>query len=359
MATIVERRSARGDITYQARIRRIGYPPFSRTFSTRMQAVVWADSLESELDRREDQYAADAALRKLAESAPPDRMTLGDLLVRYMERVTPQKRANIEESWRIRGILKHPLCRCAIVNLTAVQVAEWRDGRLKKVSGSTVNRDINLLSHVIEVARIEWGIKLDGNPFRQIRRPRENPPRERRITPSEEQRLLQACETASPYMRRLIVLAVETAMRRSEIIALTWEQIDLEHRRIHLTKTKSGASRGVALSTRALNELLKILHEQRAWAELRRCEVPPRVFPGLTAVAVGECFERSVKRAGIEDFHFHDLRHEAISRMFEKGLTIMEVAQISGHQTLQMLRRYTHLQIGNLASKLDEKPTNE
>jgi integrase len=359
MATITERRDARGNVTYQARIRRAGYHPLSSTFATRMQAALWAEAVESELDKRGDQRAIDIALRKVAETAPPDRLTLGDLLERYMERVTPDKRAAVEEGWRIRGLLKHPLARCPIATFGTVQVAEWRDWRLKTVTGSTVNRDLNLLGHVIEVARDEWGVKIDSNPFQRIRRARENPPRERRLAPAEESTLLQACEAASGYMRRLIVLAIETGMRRKEIIELEWERIDLERRRIHLTQTKTGSSRGVGLSTRALNELLKILHELKEWARKRCCELPPRVFPGLTPVAVGQCFERTVHRAGIKDLRFHDLRHEAISRMFEKGLNPIEVAQMSGHQTLQMLKRYTHLQMGDLARKLDRKPGND
>ncbi|MEX3974031.1 tyrosine-type recombinase/integrase [Paraburkholderia caribensis] len=356
MATITERRDACGNTTFQARIRRAGYPPLSRTFPTRMQAVLWAEAIEHELDQREVQRTADIALRRLADTAPPDRLTLGDLLQRYLDRVTPSKRAAVEESWRIRGILKHPLARCSVVTLGAQQVAEWRDWRLKSVSGSTVKRDLNLLGHVVEIARIEWGIKIDGNPFRLIRHPRENPPRERRLNGNEEDRLIQACDGASRYMQRLIVLALETAMRRSEIVGLEWERIDFERSRIFLDRTKTGVSRYVIPSTRAVNELLKIRHELHMWARARRCEVPPRVFPGLTTNAVGLCFERTVCRAGIKNFRFHDLRHEAISRMFEKGLTLMEVAQITGHQTLQMLKRYTHLQMGDLARKLDRKP---
>ncbi|TXC86452.1 integrase [Paraburkholderia azotifigens] len=356
MATITERRDARGNTTFQARIRRAGYPPLSRTFPGRMQAELWATAIDGELDQREAQRAADIALRKVADAAPPDRLTLGDLLLRYRDRVTPGKRAAIEEGWRIRGLLGHPLARCPVVTLAPPQVAEWRDWRLKSVTGSTVKRDLTLLRHVIEIARIEWGIKLDSNPFTLIRQPRENPPRERRLNGDEEYRLIQACDGASRYMQRLIVLALETAMRRSEIVGLEWERIDFQRSRILLDRTKTGVSRHVIPSTRAVNELLKIRHELQAWARARRCEVPPRVFPGLTPNAVGLCFERTVRRAGIHDLRFHDLRHEAISRMFEKGLTVMEVAQISGHQTLQMLKRYTHLQMGDLARRLDRKP---
>lgn len=355
MATITERRDAIGNVTFQARIRRAGYPPLSRTFPSRMQAVLWAEAVENELDKRDEQRAVDIALRKIAETAPPDRLTLGDLLQRYVDRVTPDKRSAIEEAWRIRGLMKHPIARCPIIALGTLQAAEWRDWRLKRVTGSTVKRDLNLLGHVIEIARIEWSIKIDSNPFRLIRHPRENPPRERRLNGDEEDRLIQACDGASRYMQRIIVLALETAMRRSEIVGLEWERIDFERSRILLDRTKTGASRYVIPSTRAANELLKIRHELQTWARARRCEVPPRVFPGLTPNAVGLCFERTVHRAGIRDFRFHDLRHEAISRMFEKGLTVMEVAQISGHQTLQMLKRYTHLQMGDLAKKLDGK----
>lgn len=354
MATIVERVGRAGKMTYQAKIRKVGYPIMARTFPTRTKAVDWAKSVEDEIDRRERRRTADESIQRLFKDLPSDKLTLGDLLLRYRDRITPHKRSAEAEQWRIGGLLKHSFSYCSVVHLSTVQVAKWRDERLQQVSGSTVNRDMNLLSHVIEVARSEWGVKLDSNPFQRTRRPKENPPRERRLSREEETRLLSACPAENPYLRSAITLAIETGMRLSEITGLEWCRINLAGRSIYLTKTKTGASRGVALSIRAVETLANIRERQAQKGRSEREEIPPRVFPGVTPEALKRAFIRAVRRAEIGDLHFHDLRHEAISRMFEKGLPTMEVATVSGHQTLQLLRRYTHLQLGDLARKLDK-----
>ncbi|KGR93660.1 integrase [Burkholderia sp. ABCPW 111] len=354
MSTIIERAGRAGKITYQAKIRKVGYPLMSRTFRTRAEAVEWAKSVEDEIDRRERRRNADESIRRLFLDVPPDKLTLGDLLCQYRDRITPHKRSAEAERWRIGGLLKHPLSYCSVSNLSTVQVAEWRDDRLKEVSGSTVNRDMNLLGHVIEIARSEWGVKLDDNPFQRTRRPKHNPPRERRLSKGEEARLLNACPVENPYLRPAITLAVETGMRLGEITGLEWSRINLTGRAIHLTKTKTGVSRGVALSMRAVETLARIREQQAREGSGDQREIQPRVFPGVTPEALKRSFIRAVARAKIVDLHFHDLRHEAVSRMFEKGLPAMEVATVSGHQTLQLLRRYTHLQLGDLARKLDK-----
>ena len=158
----------------------------------------------------------------------------------------------------------------------------------------------------------------------------------------EEARLLEACQQArNPWLLPIVQLALETAMRQGELIRLRWEHIDLNRRTAHLPDTKNGESRTVPLSTtavRVLRALPRSLHGQ--------------VFPGVTTEAIKRAYIRAVRRAGIEDLRFHDLRHEATTRLFEKGLNIMEVASITGHKDLRMLRRYTHLKAEDLAIKL-------
>ena len=179
-----------------------------------------------------------------------------------------------------------------------------------------------------------------------VRRPRSAPPRDRRLNGDEEKRLREAIEEArNPYLLQVVELAIETATRQSEIVYLEWKHIQLDKRVAHLPKTKNDEARDVALSTKAVR-VLKALGPTQ---EKRR----GRVFSGLTSEAIKQAFSRSCDRAEILDFRFHDLRHEATSRLFEdKGLDIMEVASITGHKTLQMLKRYTHLRAENLAKKL-------
>ena len=160
----------------------------------------------------------------------------------------------------------------------------------------------------------------------------------------EEDRLLGACEGLhSPLLRPLLVLAIETAMRRGELLDLRRAQVNLALRVVHLNQTKNGDSREVPLSRRAVLVL----------EELHARHQSERVFP-LTGNSVRSAFDRLLTRAGISDLRFHDLRHEAISRLFEKGLNPIEVATISGHRELRMLRRYTHLRAANLLARLDQ-----
>jgi len=237
--------------------------------------------------------------------------------------------------------MRLPLARRFVASIRGVDIARFRDERLRKVTPSTVKRDLVLLGHVFEVARKEWGINFH-NPVRDIKLPSDNRPRDRRLQAGEETRLLDACRTArNPWLLPIVQLALETAMRQGELIRLRWEHIDLNRRTAHLPDTKNGESRTVPLSTTAIRELRALprsLHGQ--------------AFPGVTTEAIKRAYIRAVRRAGIEDLRFHDLRHEATTRLFEKGLNIMEVASITGHKDLRMLRRYTHLKAEDLARKL-------
>ena len=238
-------------------------------------------------------------------------------------------------------MMRHPLARRFVASVRGVDIARWRDERLRKVTPATVKRDLVLLGHVFEVARKEWGIYVH-NPVRDIKLPPGGRPRDRRLLPGEEERLFAAChEARNRWLLPLVQLALETAMRQGELLRLRWEHIDLNRRIAHLPDTKNGEARTVPLSTTAvtvLRALPRALHGD--------------VFPGITTEAVKRSYMRAIRRADIEDLRFHDLRHEATTRLFEKGLNIMEVASITGHKDLRMLRRYTHLKAEDLARKL-------
>ena len=203
-----------------------------------------------------------------------------------------------------------------------------------------------MLSDMFNIAIIEWGAATD-NPVKRIRKPRLPPGRDRRITWGEERRILRsAAAHPNPQMYSIIVLAIETAMRQGEILSLEWEHIDLRTRVAHLPITKNGSKRDVPLSLRAVDALTRL-----------GIATQGRVF-GYTSDGFKSAWRKLIKRLQIENLHFHDLRHEAVSRLFELGtLDLMEVATISGHKSMQMLRRYTHLKASNLVEKLDGKKT--
>lgn len=226
MASIIERRAQSGPSTYQAKIRKVGYPLLSRTFKLKEHAEAWAASVEAAIDARNAARSIDIEIFTVANSVPSDRITLGDLLRKYREQVTPRKRGADVERFRIGAILRHPISLCPVAYLTTVQVAEWRDARLKTVQGGTVRRDLRLLGHVVQLARREWGIKLDTNPFHDIYPPKDSTPRERRLSPQEAGRLIAACADArNPYLLPVVLLALETGMRQSEIVSLEWERV--------------------------------------------------------------------------------------------------------------------------------------
>ena len=339
MATIRQRSSTK---KYEVQIRRDGWPNVTRTFTKAADARAWAAVIESEIERG-----------VFIDRTEAEKNTLGDLLQRYLAEVSCQKKGHASERYRLVSLQNDSIAKYKVAGLSGKLMAEWRDKRLKEVSGSTVNRDLNLISHVINVARKEWGIHVD-NPISMIRRPAENRARKRRLAPGEEERLLTELEltarsengtyeaggTHNPWMLPLVVVALESAMRRSELLALRWSDVFLSERFVRLHDTKNGDSRDVPLSTRAYMVLESLPRH-----------ISGKVFP-TTGDAVKKAFTRAVERAGLGDFHFHDLRHEATSRIAEKLDNVLELSAVTGHKTLTMLKRYYHPRARDLARKL-------
>jgi integrase len=267
-------------------------------------------------------------------------VTYGDILHRYGEEVTPQKRSAATELQRIRQLQADPLSILPLANLDGNAVAAYRDRRLLKVKSGTVRRELAIISHTLEIARKEWGFRLPSNPVKDIRQPAIGRGRNRRLEAGEWKRLVAASAACRnnrllPFIR----LAVETAMRRSELIALRWDHVDLCRATLHIPVTKNGNSRTIPLTDEARAILLSLKGSEGS------------IF-GMTTNAFKLAWTRIVQRSGLLDLHFHDLRHEAISRFAEMGLSTMELAVISGHRDLRMLQRYTHLRPSDLARKL-------
>lgn len=276
--------------------------------------------------------------------AEAERMTVAELLDRYQLEITPSKASADREVLRLR-LLKRRLGCHYLANLTSRQIASYRDSRLSEGrAGATVVKELNTLSHAIDTARREWDIFLPQNPVKLVKRPKVAAGRERRLQPGELEKLLEACRLSrSAKLSDTVLLAIETAMRLGELLSLEWQDIDLKARTAHLPHTKNGEPRTVPLSVAAVTLLSN----------------PPspavgRVFPQWSrATSFEHTWRRAVKLAGLDDLRFHDLRHEAASRFFEKGLHPIQVAAITGHRTLQMLKRYTHLKAKDLALLLD------
>jgi integrase len=240
----------------------------------------------------------------------------------------------------LRVVLRHPLSRLSLHRLTPAEIAKYRDERLETVTGSSVRRELAVVRHCLQVARSEWGLGLPPNPVDQVKLPPPNNPRERRATVSELDRLLAACEArGNDWLGAVIQLAVETGMRRGELLAMRWDDVDLDARTALLRNTKNGHPRTVPLSPRAIEIIRDTPH------------LADTVF-AISANALRLAWERLRRRAGVCGLRFHDLRHEAVSRFFEKGLNMPEVAVISGHRDPRMLMRYTHPRAEAIAAKL-------
>jgi len=320
---------SRGAYQFQAQVRRAGFPPQTKTFETRRDAEKWVRSVEREMDTGSFIPRDEAA-----------RTTIKDLAKKYREELLPKQRGQRQEDSRLKAAEK----KFGNFNLSAVtpaMVAAWRDELSKSLAPQTVQHYLAVLNRLYKAATRDFGIPLPlGNPVATVRTPTVSNARERRLEGDEEKRLLAALDASrGKHLKSVALLALETAMRRGELLALRWEHVDLKRRVVHLPETKNGSSRDVPLSSRAVSVL----------EELPR-NISGRVF-STSETAITEGFQRAIARAGITDFRFHDLRHEATSRLAEK-LQMHELARVTGHKAVRMLLRYYHPRAEDLAKKL-------
>lgn len=330
----------RGDLQWRVLIRIKGFKPISKTFRSKRQAEAWANDVESKMSRG---FYIDAS--------ESQKTTVATIIDRFTKEFAPhhyRPREDRSEAWRFQcAKLKEELGRYYLSALDQKVVAKYRDDRLNHVSEATVRKELYMLSKIWGFAEMEAGIELPrGNPVMKIRKPPEGQPRDRRLTKDEWDRLeLQCRRSRNLLLWPAAEFAVETAMRQGEILALRWSDVSLEHNVALLRKTKNGDSRMVPLTNRA-KEILNSLPGRKHG----------RVMP-LERMTLYHAFAAAVKRAYIKDFTFHDLRHEGISRLAEQtDLNMIELSQVSGHKTLQMLKRYSHLDVQELAKKLNSRP---
>ncbi|MCL4759664.1 MAG: site-specific integrase [Rhodocyclaceae bacterium] len=341
MPTIV----SRGPHQFQARVRVRGQPPVSKTFTMRADAEKWARQIQAELER--GTYLP----RRTAEVT-----TIADLAKTFEEEFAPHHYRG--SAWKFKLTrLREKLGSYSLASLTPRVVSSYRDRRLAeadsrysnqveapRVSPATVKSELDLLSKLIGYAQKELGIALpNGNPVLGVRKPRSSNGRERRLSAIERVRLLEECERSrNPWLRPAVELALETAMRQGELLSLRWEHVDLRSGVAILPTTKNGDARAVPLTGAAI----------RALKGLPR-SINGAVLP-TQRMTLYKAFVGAAERAGCANLTFHDLRHEALSTLAELGdLNVLELAAVSGHRSLQVLKRYTHLQAGKLAQRID------
>lgn len=359
MASIRKRTNKDGSTSYRVDVRLKGFSPQRATFSRLTDAKKWAQHTESAI--REGRYFKTAEARK---------HTFADLADRYIRDALPKKSPTAKkiQTAQIQWWKKQIGDR-TLADVTSSVITEYRDklltGETKRGtirSPATVNRYMAALSHCFTVAVNEWEW-MEDSPMRKVKKPTEPRGRVRflsddetvsgKLVEGERTRLLKACQKSSnPYLYPVVVLALSTGMRQGEIMGLTWDAVDLHQGRITLTETKNGEIRVVPLVGKAL-ELLK--------SHPRRIDTP-LLFPGkvkkFSPMDLRAPWLEALKAAQIDDFRFHDLRHSAASYLAMNGASLAEIAEVLGHKTLQMVKRYSHLSEAHTAgvvSRMNER----
>jgi integrase len=374
----------RGQYQWEAQVRRRGYPAQSKTFTTKAEAEAWASMIESEMSRGVWVSRNEAEATMLYEA-----------LKRYEEEISLSKKGAAQEASVLKICQAADLAKRPLATIRSADIAKLRDEWLKDYKPATVLRRLAVLSHVFNVARKEWGMESLSNPVELVRKPQPNNARTRRIAlcesaedvpnagDAESERGAQDGElervvtaSNSALLPAIIWLAVETAMRRGEIVALQWEHVDLKRRVAHLPATKNGNARDVPLSPRAVKVLQALKDDHNDLRDTPK-DAPThgvvgtdegRVFK-IRADAVTRAFERTVARARelylaecrltgqrpngkfLTDLRFHDLRHEATSRL-ASIFPMHELTKITGHKDPRMLMRYYHPRAEDLAKRL-------
>jgi integrase len=354
MATIEKRTSKEGDISYRVKIRMLGHKPENATFTSLTKAKRWAQDIESAI--------RDGRHFKVNEAK---KHTMGDLIDKYLRVALPEneKHAAITKAqllwWKDRlGVkLLSDITSAAIVEqrdfllsepIVSTRRVKLEDGNIEEIvtrrkrSRSTVVRYLAALSTAYTQAVKEWKwVARDQNPMPDVKKPKEANGRVRFLSDDERVKLLQACKLRkNKHLYLIVLLAVSTGARKGEIMNLTWDDVSFDHSRIILRDTKNGETRSVPLAGVAFDLM-------RVHSDAKRTDTS-LVFPragikGDKPMSIREAWLAAVAESGVADFRFHDLRHTAASYLAMNGASLAEIAEVLGHKTLQMVKRYAHL----------------
>jgi integrase len=340
-------------VKWKGIVRITGYPTLCQTFDRKTDAQKWAEATESDLRRGRHVDTTDMRRR-----------TLGQLIDRYVEAVLPRKpKSAKKQQGQLRWWAEH-YGKYTLAQLKPQLLAEARDKLLSEVtyrgklrSPATVKRYLAVLSHAFTVSVKEWGW-LESNPMQRVTKPSEGKGRIRFLERHESDALLDACKaSSSPHLYGVVLLALSTGMRQGEILGLRWREVDLERDCILLTHTKNGERRAVPL----VGQVLEMI---RSHSQVRRLDTdlvfPGRFRPGQEAkrASIRTAWDKVIHDLGIEDFRFHDLRHTAASNLVMNGATLVQVAEILGHKTLQMVKRYAHFNVDHTREVLRSMNAN-
>jgi len=345
MASIQKRKEV-----YRVRITRRGYATLSKTFATRQEALKWARNTETQIDDGNIKPLGAQGIRTVGG-------TTFAMACEHYERTHSRLKKNHRSEALILKALANRFGELTVNRIGQPEIAQLRDDLLLKGrSGTTVAHYLNAASKVFQMLKAEWSLDI-ANPVTGIKRPKPNPPRIVRLSREAVDVLIKACEAASePLLTPIVKVALETGMRRGEILNLQWTDIDHGRHRIYINRSKNGLARCIPASRRVL-EVFDSIPKTHGTA----------VFP-IDAESMRKHYERAVRKAKeawsqttknpFNNLTFHDLRHVALSKLSDKGLNALELSEISGHRTLTMLKRYTHPSHEVLLRKINAQETS-
>lgn len=374
MAVIEKRKTSEGKEQYRVKVRLKGFPPETATFARIADARRWAQQTEAAI--REGRHFKTTEAKK---------HTLGELIDRYIRDVLPKKKKSQKKQSAQLLWWKEHLGSYSLADVSPALIGEKRDElfngmtyRGTQRSPATVVRYLSALSHAFSVGVKEWGW-LEDSPMRKVSKLKEARGRVRFLDDHEKERLLQACKDSSnPALFPVVILALSTGMRYSEILNLTWVDVDLQRKRIILQETKNGERRSVPIAGQALDLLSQLEKRRRIDTQLLfpqpKCvnanseethsqpsfskSEAERVQKAQKPVQLRSAWSAAIKKAQIFDFRFHDLRHCAASYLAMSGASLAEIADILGHKTLAMVKRYAHLSDSHKHSVVDRMNKN-
>lgn len=325
MASIRERNGK-----WQARVVRRGYPSSAKSFDSYDDAVKWARKLEVAIDT--NTHPIQSSINNI---------NFEELIYRYIREVYKDRPPKDIDIVRLKALANRKVAKYRLCHMQSNVIAAYRDLRLQEVGAGTVIRDLSYISSIWNHAKREWGLTVT-NPCSLVKKPRSPLGRNRILSIEEEIALYNVIDKnrkSNPELRTIIQLAIETAMRRGELLNLCWEHVDLSKSVAYLPHSKNGKPRYIPLSSKAV-AILQVIKKDSG-----------SVFT-IQPQTLHAAFYKAVRRAGLINLRFHDLRHTATTRMAQKLPNVIELASVTGHQSIQMLKRYYHPDAELLARKL-------
>lgn len=340
MATYQKRIGKDGTVSYRALVRITGFPPQSATFKSKTKATQWA--IRTEIALRDGKYLPQMESK---------RRTVGDLIDRYINEELPKKQNKSRDCrtqlivWRnLIGQYSLTAINTDILTAALNKIHDIPTPRGGTKSAATMNRYIAAISVVFSYGykSLDW---LSNNPMEKIRKYTEPRGRQRYLSDDERERLLAACqESKNPILYPVVLLAITTGARKNEILSLKWSDVNLYVRPdagvAVLQDTKNGERRTIAIVEPALS-ILRDMAQMRGSAEYLFNATRTDAASGHANIH--HAWYAALRRSGISDFRFHDLRHTAASYYIQNNTSLRELADILGHKTMQMTQRYAHL----------------